>query len=66
MLVRRIFFGDILLGWTTMIAVIVFLSGIQTMIIGLIGMYIGNTYAEVKGRPVYRVQQRVNIEAADE
>lgn len=57
----RLVYDNVLSGWTTLVTIIVFLSGMQTVIIGLIGLYIGNTYQEVKGRPLYRVQQRVNV-----
>lgn len=42
-------------GWTSIIAGIMFLSGIQLMVLGIIGEYIGKLYIENKRRPNYIV-----------
>ena len=46
-------------GWTFIICSIWLLGGIQMMSIGLIGEYIGKTYAETKRRPRYFVEKIV-------
>ena len=38
-------------GWTSIICLILFLSGIQFLILGCLGEYIGRIYGEVKQRP---------------
>lgn len=59
----RFFLGyTMLLGWTSLILSIWFLSGMIIMIIGLIGLYLGKTFAETKGRPHYLVDSTVNID----
>jgi dolichol-phosphate mannosyltransferase len=40
-----------------MVAVITFSQGIVLMVLGLIGEYIGRIFEEVKGRPIYLVQE---------
>ncbi|MCZ4314658.1 glycosyltransferase [Comamonadaceae bacterium G21597-S1] len=42
-------------GWATLVAGIMFLSGIQLLSIGILGEYIGRIFDEVKQRPVYLV-----------
>jgi polyisoprenyl-phosphate glycosyltransferase len=49
-------------GWTSLFSVIVFLGGIQLLMIGTIGEYVGRIYQEVKHRPVYLVRQKVGFQ----
>ncbi len=49
-------------GQATTLAVVLFLGGIQLISLGIIGEYIGRIYEEVKGRPLYLVQQSWGIE----
>jgi glycosyltransferase involved in cell wall biosynthesis len=46
-------------GFTALILVVVFMSGVQLLFLGVIGEYIGRIYDEVKGRPVYVVGRLV-------
>ncbi len=46
-----------LTGFTTTIALILFLGGIQLIAIGLLGEYLGRIYDEVKNRPMYIVKR---------
>jgi polyisoprenyl-phosphate glycosyltransferase len=52
--------GSYLPGFGTITIVVLLLGGIQLMAIGLIGEYVGRIYDEVKGRPLYVVQARLN------
>ena len=51
--IRAIIFGDPVAGWPSLICVISFLSGIQLLGIGVVGMYLSKTYLETKKRPIY-------------
>jgi len=44
-------------GWGSIIACISFIGGIQLMILGILGEYIGKIYFEVKKRPLYIVKE---------
>ena len=51
--IRTVIFGDPVAGWPSLICVISFLSGIQLLGIGVVGMYLSKTYLETKKRPIY-------------
>lgn len=55
----RLIWGPSPQGFTTLIAAIVFLSGVQMVFLGVIGEYLGRVYEEVKGRPLYIVSSVV-------
>lgn len=51
--IRAAIFGDPVAGWPSLICVISFISGIQLLGIGVVGMYLSKTYLETKKRPIY-------------
>jgi len=44
-------------GWTSLVAIVCFLGGIQLLAIGIIGEYVGRIYLETKGRPRYIIKE---------
>jgi polyisoprenyl-phosphate glycosyltransferase len=42
-------------GWLTIVLVTSFIGGIQLIVIGVVGEYVGRIYDEVKARPLYLV-----------
>ena len=48
--------GRSIQGWTSLMLVVVFLGAVQMFVLALMGEYIGRLYNEVKGRPLYIVQ----------
>jgi dolichol-phosphate mannosyltransferase len=44
-------------GWTSLLVAICFLGGLQLAVLGVIGAYLGRTYEETLGRPLYIVSQ---------
>lgn len=47
------------MGWTTLTVSIWFLSGLIIFFLGIIGIYIGKVFDQVKGRPVYIVKEQL-------
>lgn len=53
--------GEILvLGYTSLILSIWFLSGVMILTLGVVGLYVGKTFEGVKNRPIYIVAKRIN------
>lgn len=50
--------GNTIAGWTSLIAILCLIGGIQLICLGVIGEYIGKIYMEVKGRPRYIISER--------
>ena len=50
--------GSTVSGWSSIICVICFFSGIQLLCLGVIGEYIGKVYMETKARPRYIISER--------
>lgn len=46
-------------GWTSVIAVVLLLGGVQLLSIGVLGQYIGRIFEEAKQRPLYLVDEVV-------
>jgi glycosyltransferase involved in cell wall biosynthesis len=51
-------------GWSSTIIVISFLCGINMLMTGIMGLYVGRIHAEVKRRPLYVVSQRLGFDRA--
>ncbi len=47
--------GSAVQGWTSTMAVVVFLGAVQMFVLGMIGEYLGRLYVESKRRPLYLV-----------
>jgi glycosyltransferase involved in cell wall biosynthesis len=54
--------GESIRGWTSLVALVMFFGGIQLFSIGVVGLYISKIYREVKKRPLFIVQDLVNID----
>ena len=57
----RNFEGETIQGWTSLLVSLWFIGGIVTTSIGITGLYVGKIYIEVKHRPRYFIEQRVNL-----
>jgi len=49
-------------GFATIVISILFLGGVQLICLGILGEYLGRIYDEVKGRPLWLVQDSAGLE----
>ena len=50
---KTLAFGETVQGYPTIVTLILFLSGVQLLILGILGEYLARIYVQGKGRPVY-------------
>jgi glycosyltransferase involved in cell wall biosynthesis len=62
LLIKKLFFVDIQLGYTSTVCLIIFLAGVQLSVTGLGSLYIGRILREVQRRPLYVIRDKVNFE----
>ena len=51
----RLFTEQAVAGWTSVVAAVIVLGGVQLLCLGIIGQYLGRMFDEIKGRPLYLV-----------
>jgi len=62
-IIVRIFGLDFIVpGWASLMVVTTFIGGVQLLSLGIIGEYIARIYEESKDRPLYIVQERLNMD----
>lgn len=57
-IIKTLIWGDPAMGYPTLITVILFLGGIQLLMIGVLGQYFSKAYLEVKRRPIYIAREQ--------
>ena len=57
----KLLWGYKILGWASLIASIFLSSGIIIFVLGILGIYIGRIFTEVKNRPLYVVDEYLNL-----
>lgn len=65
-LVKTLFWGEVVRGYPTLLTIILFLSGIQLLTVGILGEYIGRIYTETKRRPAFIVREYKKAESSDD
>lgn len=57
---QKIFFQDLLPGYTSLFSLGMFLGGVQILLVGLSGLYIGRILREVQNRPLFLIRETIN------
>ena len=52
-LYKKIFYGIPVMGYASIVVSIFFVGGVQLLVLGIFGEYLGRTYQEVQRRPLY-------------
>lgn len=63
--IKAAILGNAVDGWASLTSIILFLGGIQLVVLGVIGEYLSRIFSEVKGRPQYIVKKYVHSELHD-
>lgn len=66
LIIRWAILRDFSLGWPSLIASVFLMGGIILSAIGIVGLYIGNIFNEVKERPIYVIQEVINERKEEE
>lgn len=66
LVIRYFAVGDLDMGWPSTIAAIYFMGGLMLSALGIVGIYIGNIFAESKARPIYVVDEVLNAHGSEE
>jgi dolichol-phosphate mannosyltransferase len=53
----RFFTGSVITGWTSLLISILLIGGIQLIMLGIIGEYLGRSLTEIKSRPAYVLRE---------
>ena len=48
-------------GWASTVVLLSLLSGVNLLMMGIVGLYVGRIHAEVKNRPLYLVGRAVGF-----
>jgi len=59
-ILRYILIGSNVLGWTTIIILLLVISGIQMIMIGIIGEYLWRTLAQTRNRDLYVIEKVID------
>ncbi len=61
LIILRLTVGFSVSGWVSIILAIFFMGGVQLLILGVIGQYIGLLYMEAQHRPIYLVKEKIGF-----
>jgi glycosyltransferase involved in cell wall biosynthesis len=60
-IINKLFFTEFLPGYVSIVSIITFLFGIQMIVIGIAGLYIGKIWYQVQDRPFYLIREKFNF-----
>lgn len=61
---QKLFTDSTVTGWSSIIVIVSLLCGINMLLTGIVGLYVGRIHAEVKHRPLYVIGKRTGFDRA--
>lgn len=61
-ILRKIIHPEIAMGYSSTMAVLLFIGGMIMLMLGLIGEYIGRIYISINNSPQYVIREKINVE----
>jgi polyisoprenyl-phosphate glycosyltransferase len=65
-IIKRLVWGVPILGWSSLIVSLYFIGGLLLLTLGVLGIYIGRIFDEVKNRPLFIVCDTLNLDDGGE
>jgi polyisoprenyl-phosphate glycosyltransferase len=63
---QRVFYGTRMAGWSSIMIALFFLSGLQMLMLGILGEYLWRCIEQMRGRPLYLVRRTFGVERQQE
>lgn len=60
-IIRKLVDPNMVLGWSSLVSLIVFIGGMIMLMLGLIGEYIGRIYICINNSPQYVIKEKINV-----
>lgn len=60
--VRKIVIPEISVGWSSTVAIMLFIGGLIMLMLGMIGEYLGRIYISINNSPQYVIKETINVE----
>lgn len=65
-IINKFIYPDISVGYSSLMAIVLFIGGMIMMMLGLIGEYIGRIYISINNSPQYVIRETINIDQSKE
>jgi len=62
LIINKLIFSNVVPGWTSIVVILLFISGVQLIALGILGEYIARIYDESKNRPMYVCKELINFD----
>ena len=62
--VNKLVYGTRVMGWSSVMLAVLMLGGVQLVMVGVLGEYLGRILDEARGRPLYIVERTLGLAAA--